>query len=463
MSEWVRIGGTEASLAQVSGIHPEARAELLHTILQTIADGVAVVDGEGRVQLQNRTFYELHTMERAPLGFDTLSACDRDRVMGVRDGATGEPYPFESTALERALCGEVVASEDIRMRAFDGRLLELNASAAPLRKADGSIAGAVLVLRDLTEYNRLKREREVARANELAARELNRRMEEFLATAAHDLRTPLTATIGFLDLAERRSERLSSSAREQCPMLTPSVEAVRDRVDDADRSAKRLARLVNRLFDTAAIGADRLQLHPMPCDLGALVREQVEALRVASPGRVIRLHRSIGRESVTVQADADRIGQIVSNYLSNALKYAPADRAVDVSVEVTRGVSRGACAPAGLSVPSQEPTQVTTAGERAAQQSVWARVAVQDRGPGLSEVERMLVWERFHRAPGIAVQRGAPSGSEGGGLGLGLYISKVIVESHGGHVGVESTLGKGSRFWFTLPLSAPDTLKPMDQ
>jgi signal transduction histidine kinase len=463
MSEWFRIDRTEVSLAYVSEAHPEARAELLHTILQTIADIVAVVDGEGHVQLRNCTFGGLHPVERAPMGFDTLPLRDRVCIMDVRDGTTGEPHPFESTAIGRALCGEVVASEDILMRAFDGSDLELNASAAPLRRADGSIAGAVLVLRDLTEYNRLKCERETACASELAARELNRRMEEFLATAAHDLRTPLTSTIGFLALARRRTERLSSSAREQCPTLIPSVEAVRARVDDANQSATRLAHLVTRLFDTAAIGADRLQLHSMPCDLVALVREQVEALRVASPGRVIRLHRPIGRRSVMVQADADRIGQVVSNYLSNALEYAPADRAVDVSVEVRREVLRGECAREGMSVPPRGPNQVTNAGQRVAHPNVWARVAVQDRGPGLPEVERMRVWERFHRAPGIAVQRGAPGGSEGGGLGLGLYISKVIVELHGGHVGVESTLGKGSMFWFTLPLSAPDILKPIIQ
>ena len=83
----------------------------------------------------------------------------------------------------------------------------------------------------------------------------------------------------------------------------------------------------------------------------------------------------------------------------------------------------------------------------------WARVAVRDRGPGLPEAEQERVWEPFHRAQGIAAQGGKQSGVHGGSLGLGLHICKAIVEAHGGRVGVESAVGEGSTFWFTLPLA----------
>ena len=79
-----------------------------------------------------------------------------------------------------------------------------------------------------------------------------------------------------------------------------------------------------------------------------------------------------------------------------------------------------------------------------------ARVAVRDRGPGIPEAERGRVWELFHRAPGVEAQDRA----RGGSLGLGLYICKAIVEAHGGRVGVASTVGEGSTFWFTLPLAS---------
>src|SRR5260370_13230823 len=113
------------------------------------------------------------------------------------------------------------------MRALDGREIELHASLAPLRDREGHLVGAVSVLHDVTERNRLAREREAARAEELATREVNRRLEQFLATAAHDLRAPLTASVGYLDLAERQAERLASAAQDGYPTRARRVEAAR--------------------------------------------------------------------------------------------------------------------------------------------------------------------------------------------------------------------------------------------
>ncbi len=105
----------------------------------------------------------------------------------------------------------------------------------------------------------------------------------------------------------------------------------------------------------------------------------------------------------------------MTNYLSNALKYAPEDRPVAARVAARRGR---------------------------------ARVSVRDEGPGLPAEEQRRIWERYHRAPGVSAHAGA-----GGGLGLGLYISRTIIERHQGAVGVRSAPGKGSTFWFTLPVA----------
>jgi signal transduction histidine kinase len=324
-------------------------------------------------------------------------------------------------------CSEVaqVAGEDPPADvAFDGRELEVTISAAPLRDREGHIVGAVCVLHDQTERNRLAREQEAARADELAAREAGRRLEEFLAIAAHDLRTPLGAVVGFL--AQRASERLAAVVHEEYPALARQVAAVRHREEDADQSAERLARLLTLLFDTAAVRSDKLELHRAPCDLAALVREQVAALRVAAPDRTIRLHLPAAPAAggpvpvIPVAADADRIGQVLANYQTNALKYAPPDRPVDVSVGMRRGR---------------------------------ARVAVRDQGPGIPQAEQARVWELSHQVPGAEARGGTASAMQGGSLGLGLYICKAIVEAHGGRVGVESEVAEGSSFWFTLPLS----------
>jgi PAS domain S-box-containing protein len=412
---WARAAASEAQAAE--------RAERLHTILETMADGVAVYDTAGHpIQPVNRAYRELFALERGPVRYEALTTFERARLVQVRDAITGALLPFDKTPAGRALQGGVVTgpSADIRARAFDGRELEVNSSAAPLPGPDGRIAGVVLVLRDQTERNRLAREREAARADELAAREVSRRLEAFLVVAAHDLRSPLTAAMGYLGLAQRRFHRLELTAGEVSADLARQVDAVGGHLDDAGQGMERLARLITRLFDLSAIRAGKLELHRAPGDLAALVRESVAEQRLAAPDRAIHLHGPANGRSIPVEVDADRIGEVLTNYLANALKYAPPGQPVEVSVAARR---QG--------------------------HASWARVAVQDRGPGLPPGERTRVWEQFHRASGVTVQGGAREG----GLGLGLSISKAIVEAHGGRVGVASHLGQGSTFWFSLPLA----------
>jgi signal transduction histidine kinase len=118
--------------------------------------------------------------------------------------------------------------------------------------------------------------------------------------------------------------------------------------------------------------------------------------------------------AVMIMADPDRVSQVVSNYLSNALKYSDADKPIEVSLQVRDEV---------------------------------VRTAVRDYGPGLSKEQQQRIWERFYRVPDVHVRSGS-----GVGLGLGLHISRTIIERQGGTVGVESEQGKGSTFWFTFPL-----------
>jgi signal transduction histidine kinase len=180
----------------------------------------------------------------------------------------------------------------------------------------------------------------------------------------------------------------------------------------------RLNRLVNDLVDVSRIQAGRLELHVARADLTAIVRDAVEEQRQAAPARTLALQLPTER-CVSVIVDADRIGQVVTNYLTNALKYSPEDRPVDVGITVDRHEAR-----------------------------VWVR----DEGLGLPPEEQEGIWERFHRAQGIEVQSGS-----GIGLGLGLHICRTIIERHQGQVGVESARGTGSTFWFSLPLEGPET------
>jgi signal transduction histidine kinase len=253
-------------------------------------------------------------------------------------------------------------------------------------------------------------------------------MEQFLATAAHDLRSPVTAAVLGIDLAQLRVKRLAQAFDPPHDDNQPSGQhdiacgkAIGDALtalnalDNANQAVKRLSRLIGRLFDVSQAKTGKLEIRPMACDLADVVRGSVGTQRALTPGRVIRLDLPTD-ERVPIIADADRLEQVVTNLLNNALKYSQADRPVDVVLEVN---------------------------------GRHARVAVRDEGPGLPQEEQDHVWELFHRVPGLEVQSGASES-----LGLGLFICKAIIERHAGQVGVESVVGKGSTFWFVLPLAS---------
>jgi PAS domain S-box-containing protein len=274
-----------------------------------------------------------------------------------------------------------------------------------------ALAGAVAQLAALVlERERLLRERAEAQAGELALREVNRRMDEFLAIAAHELRGPLTSIRGNLQLLQRRQRRLPATAG------GAATADVHDLLQRAIEQTGHLTRMMTDLLDVSRIESGHLALHPEPCDLADLVRRCVEEARLAWPARTITLDAPAG--VVRVQADPDRLEQVVANYLTNALKYSPLDQSVGVSLHVEGDA---------------------------------VRVQVRDQGPGLTTEQQREIWERYRRVPGVAVQDEAPLA--GGGLGLGLYISRTLIVGHGGAVGVESAPGAGSTFWFTLPLA----------
>ncbi len=264
------------------------------------------------------------------------------------------------------------------------------------------------------ERERVLADRAEAQANVLAAQEANRLMEEFIGIAGHELRTPLTTIKASVQLAKRQVERLQRQEKTLPVDVSKTITNVHDFLTRTERQVSMQNRLISDLLDVSRIQTGRLELHPELHDMIALVQQVVEDQHYLTPDRVLTFEGDATGE-LLVMADADRVRQVITNYLSNALKYSATDKPVEVRVE-TRGV--------------------------------WVRVAVRDEGPGLSESQMQQVWERFYRVPGVEVKSGS-----GVGLGLGLHISRMIVERQGGKVGVESTPGVGSTFWFALPLA----------
>jgi PAS domain S-box-containing protein len=271
------------------------------------------------------------------------------------------------------------------------------------------------------ERARLMNEWMAARTNELALREANRRFDAFLSIASHELRTPLTTIRGNVQLALRRMEKLKSQSSRQLvksdcyEQILHSLERVHEPLTHAIQRTSVQDRMISDLLDASRIRANKLELVMRHCDLTEILCEIVEDLRYFVSDRQVLLHLP-ATKSVPIMADADRIGQVINNYLTNALRYSAADRPVEISLEVIEG-------------------------------GTMARVAVRDQGSGIAPEDLEHVWERFYRAHGTEKQY-----DTGAGLGLGLYISRTIIERHSGQVGVESAKNKGSTFWFTLPL-----------
>jgi signal transduction histidine kinase len=263
------------------------------------------------------------------------------------------------------------------------------------------------------ERERLQQEWIESHASELALREANRRFDEFLSIASHELRTPLAGIKGNIQLALRRLVFLKSPELPDMGALLEKLEKVQEYLLHAEHRVNVQNRMISDLLDVSRIQANKLELVIRPCNLAEIVREAVEDQCYAQPDRVITLTLPADEE-VTVLGDADRLGQVVHNYLTNALKYSPVDRPVAVYLETQDGT---------------------------------ARVSVKDEGPGLSPEEQKRVWERFYRVKYIPTQGEAASG-----LGLGLHICRTIIEAHHGSFGLESVPGHGSTFWFALPL-----------
>jgi PAS domain S-box-containing protein len=282
----------------------------------------------------------------------------------------------------------------------------------PLTPDEHALAVAVAQLAALVlERERLIAAREKSQAHVLALQESQHRMDQFLSLASHEIRTPLTHCKGGVQLALRRLERVLTDPQQG--IVPEQLYPVQEILTATDRQTSRLVRLVKDLLDVSRIQLAALEMRLGDCDVVAVVRETVGAHLLAKPDRVI--HLTAPDTPLLIRADADRIGQVVQNLLTNALKFAPPDRPIQVQF-----IAEGA--------------QV--------------RVEVQDEGPGVPLDQQERIFERFYQVEHTAVARGSEVG-----LGLGLFLARHIIEAHHGQIGVQSEGNMGATFFFILPLA----------
>jgi signal transduction histidine kinase len=227
--------------------------------------------------------------------------------------------------------------------------------------------------------------------------ELDKMRDEFVSSVSHELRTPLTSISGYVEL-----------------LLEDEPDETRHaHLAVVERNADRLLGLVSDLLFSARLQGGRLELDREPVDLCAVAREALESARPRADAAGVTLRDDLQKVR-PVQGEAVRLAQLVDNLVSNAIKFTPAGGRVTVCVE---------------------------------QAGADARLTVSDTGIGIPEPERERLFERFFRSQ-TAMERQIQ------GTGLGLYISKAIVEAHGGRIGVETEEGRGTTFVVELPTDA---------
>jgi PAS domain S-box-containing protein len=291
----------------------------------------------------------------------------------------------------------------LRWRHKDGSYRYLETSATPVLDEAGELRGFRGTDRDVTDRVQAEQERERLLARERAQnqrlRELDKLKDEFIALVSHELRTPLTSIRGYTELLlDGAAGDISDDQRQFLGVV--------------DRNSQRLLHLVGDLLFLAQIEAGKLALDLGAIDLAAVASDSVEAARPAAEEREITL--TLATSPVPLLAgDHARLGQLVDNLVSNAIKFTPAAGRVDVRVRSHKGQ---------------------------------AVIEVRDSGIGIPKGEKKFLFQRFYRTSSATEQAIQ-------GTGLGLAISKAIVEAHGGAIAVESREGAGTTFRVTLPIS----------
>ncbi|MHC5063280.1 MAG: ATP-binding protein [Planctomycetota bacterium] len=350
----------------------EARVEVIakdhrqkDAILAGMSEGLIAVDHEQKVMLINSAARRLISLsEDEPIGRSLWELTRITEITKAVDGCIEEGIPTVE---------EISLSEEHSD-------LVLRLAAAPFREDQGDSIGCVLVLQDLTELRRLEKVR-----------------RDFVANVSHELKTPLTAIHGFVEVLHDDPE-METGQRHS--FLTKALAAT-----------ERLSAILRDLFSLARIEAADGALAKEPVDLGGLTANCLREARAAAEIKGMKLEMHSPAQPISIIGDPEALATAVSNLLDNAIKYSPEGSQVDLFCDLDDGS---------------------------------ARIRVRDQGPGIPASAQERVFERFYR---VDKDRSRILG----GTGLGLSIVRNVLSAHGGEVSLESEVGKGSEFTIKLP------------
>lgn len=337
-------------------------------LFDRMVEGLIVIDAGGRIRLANRAAAALFDFEPPAAGKTILEATRHHEVASL------------VARLDRE--GEVLGHE-LRIDSMDSpRFLQVNALG--LRDGAGASDGAIVVFHDLTRLRQLEGVR-----------------QEFVANVSHELRTPLS-------LIKSATETLLDGGKDDAAALGRFLQII-------DKHANRLALLIDDLLLLSTLDSGGLRLNRQPLQVRATVQDAMDDLQARALARDVTLENSVPGALVAM-ADNDRIRQVISNLLDNAIKY------------------------------GREGGRTTVGGRMLRNGRI--EVSVIDDGPGIPKEAQERIFERFYRVDKARSR-------EQGGTGLGLAIVKHVIQAHGGEVRLECESATGSSFLFSLPAAEP--------
>lgn len=248
---------------------------------------------------------------------------------------------------------------------------------------------------EIEDRKRAEAESKHNKLMQLAAEELMQKKDEFMSFASHELKTPITSVKACLQVLQKVVKQ------------NDTLDDVAPFVERASKQVNKLTDIINELMDVTRIQAGKLELNRSDFNLMGLVQESIDQCRLGEERRTVTI---TGDKEVVINGDYTRLEQVLTNFLTNAFKYSAEGEEVDISFYSNPGGG--------------------------------TRVAVTDKGIGIANDKVAQIFDRFYRVENTSQKYS--------GMGLGLYISAEIIRQHGGQIGVDSTLGEGSTFWFIV-------------
>jgi len=377
---------------------PRARiqADRFRELLEAAPDAILEVDAEGRIALLNAVTEEMFGYRRGELLGQAIEMLVPEDLRALHE-------KYRGRYSERPATRPMGTGMELNGRRKDGSCFPVEISLSPVKSASGFRVTAII--RDITERKRAQERLQEVQDNYVRELELrNREIEradrlksEFLASISHELRTPLHTIIGFSELLAEETDGILDEKHKRF-------------LDHIRQDSLYLLALINDILDLSEIEAVRLELRRETVDVGAVLEEALSSIRPQGLAKSIEIETALDLPT-SVSADPVRFKQVLFNLPSNAVKFTPEGGRIRIDI-LTR--------------------------------EKHVEISVSDTGVGIPREEHAAIFDKFH-------QVGTTTKGVREGTGLGLAITKWLVEHHGGRIWVESEVGKGSRFTFTIP------------